>query len=165
MADTHDLAARYAAKAQHLRYAIGVLDTPEHSQVPVIRLYQPDWDRELLAVVRSSLAEGLELAFKPAADATVELRLSTRQRIEVQLNRDGQTVALRAPAWDAQLIGVARDVAGRFDAACRGAGAYTLVIRTSGWACAVRVTYPSGDTHLGEIMPAEDPPPEAVSQI
>jgi hypothetical protein len=157
MADDNDLAAPYAATEQNLRFAIGVLDTSDHGPVPVVQIYQPDWDRELLAAVRDSLATGLDLVFTPMSDGTTTLQLSARAQVELRRQHDGQTFVLQAPAWDATLTGVAPDIADRCAAECRRVGCYCLVLRTPAWACCTHVAYPSGRTTLGDIVPAQAP--------
>jgi len=158
---TDDLLALYQATEQDLRYGLGVFVSPE-GQIPVIQIHQPAWPRELLMAVREALADGIELVCQAAPDGTAQLHLSARQQVELRCQRDGQTFVLQAPAWDAQLAGIAPQVAADFLAGCQRLGRYQLVLATPAWSCQISVRYPSGGTQLGAIEPV--PPTDRVGQ-
>ncbi len=130
-----------------------MLDLPG-GYVPLVQILQPDWDIDTLRAVRESLASGITVILKRDANGASTLHLAAREQAQLRMSQDGQTHVLAAPAWDAALAGVAPDIAAQFEAGCRRAGCFYLVLRTPTGAFIDQIAYAAGQSRLGQIEPA-----------
>ena len=93
------------------------------------------------------------------ADGASDVRISTRERIGIQTQRDGHTSVLQAPAWDARLAEINERVTRQFEAGSRRYGGFLLLMQTPKWEFLVAVANERGVTSLGPICTRSFPAP------
>jgi hypothetical protein len=154
----------YDATEEDLLYGVGLLALPEQEPAPFIHIHYRDWSREQLEVVRESCRGGLVLTFSRRAEDTRDLHLSTRERIGIQASESGRTSALHAPAWDAHLTGVGKQVVRRFESGRRRCGGFLLLMQTREREFLTAVDDLTSRTAVGVIQPRALPGPAAASR-
>jgi hypothetical protein len=150
----------YNATEQDLIYGIGVLTLPDSEPAPFIHIFNREWTRDVLAVVRDSFHAGVHIVIGASADGSRCIHLTTRERIAVQVNNNGHTSVLRAPAWDAQLRHIDARVVDRFVADRTRLGGFLLLIQTPVWEFLSAIDDATHSIRVGDIVPHTMPMPD-----
>ncbi len=123
-----DLKDVYRSTAEDLLFKIGSMQVANIPPAPLIEIRYADWNREKLEIVRDSLRKGLTLTEKPDASGRADFYLATVETITLQAKQAGHTSILRAPAWDARLVGIETSVVRIFNAQRKHHGGFLLLI-------------------------------------
>ena len=148
-----DLSRLYNATEEDLRYGIGTLALADQPEMPVILVRYTRWSLEQLRVVRESFQEGVILVHGRRPDGSTDLYLGTRQTIQVQVQKDGHTSVLRAPAWDAHLAHVDSQVYGGFEAQRQQTGGFLLLMQAGAGEFLTVVDEVQNRALVGVILP------------
>lgn len=126
-----DLKNVYASTAEDLRFKIGTMQLGNIPPAPVIEIRYACWTREKLEVVRESLRDGLRLTVHPQQEGLVDFYLATSETITLQAQQAEHTSILRAPAWDARLVGIETSVVRIFEVQRRHHGGFLLLMQSA----------------------------------
>jgi hypothetical protein len=96
----------YEASEEDMRFAIGTMQQGTDLPMPIICIVYRDWSREQLKIVRESFHAGITLTHQEHGPGVHQIRLATLETITIEQAEGGHTSVLRAPAWDADLVGI-----------------------------------------------------------
>lgn len=164
MVKPEDLEQLYRATEEDLLYGIGVVAAPGCRAVPFIQCCYRQWTQEKLELVREAFQAGLFVTVGRPTGGTCDVYINTRALVTVEARQAGDTSVLRAPAWDAHLVGVDERVIRGFRVGRLKHGGFVLILQAAEWEFITTVDDGHDRTAVGPVTARSHPlPPEHVT--